>query len=197
MSQNIEINSNLRTEEPYASVSSLQNDASETLSKVNQFADSIGISIPSEIIAKRDLHDRGYFFSSDGNFYGGMSELQFANLFKSGKQILAFGQSGHGFNSYEFNIFYTCSKFGYFFKTSFGGAFTDNKKQAGVITNAFAALKNFIKNNNLDDAKQYILLDYGNKKIEGCILDKDKDAATPQSIAQSLHPIEIEQFYES
>ncbi|MDR1401343.1 MAG: hypothetical protein LBI81_00075 [Puniceicoccales bacterium] len=115
-----------------------------TLSK---FASELDIEIPDRLLKKHQLYDKHYFFTSNEEFNVSLARAEFTDL--SMAPILAFGQSGYGFNSGIFSIFYADDAFTYHFEIPFGGAFTDNANGAKRITAAFFALNNFIQNNTL------------------------------------------------
>lgn len=140
-------------------------ESSSEVERINRWAEILDIEIPPQFAGDNTLQStsRGYFFSSDMDLGSPflvdrtLAFSGFEKVLKGKDHFLNFGQSGHGINSWNFDITYVNDKFGYSFTVPFGGAFTDDRAGSRAITNAFASLDRFIGGNAMDSSERYFI----------------------------------------
>jgi hypothetical protein len=112
------------------------------IAAINAFEKELGITIPPEILKSVPMYKYGYFFSSKDGFMGTHVEPAFVKMVedRANVPLVAFGQTGYGFNSGRFEFYYISDTLGYHLNVGFGGAFMDNRAIAKEITTTLSKL---------------------------------------------------------
>lgn len=155
----------------------------ENFARIEDFVSDLGLTIPDRFSQDPYLQCTtrdGTFFSTDREyniFAKIQKQMSFDQMHPTSRKILknnpyflGFGQSGHGFNSYQFNVYYADPKLNYFFSCPFGGVFegVDDVNEARLEVNkAFNFLDQLIDNDSFeDDAIYYINYDNDPEAME-------------------------------
>jgi hypothetical protein len=125
------------------------------IATINAFEKELGIAIPQELYESVPMYKFGYYFSSKDGFLGTYSDPEFIELLKDKNHIplVAFGQTGYGFNSGRFEFYHISNALGYKLNIFFGGAFMNNDAIGKKITKTLAKLPDLIAKYKSSDGK--------------------------------------------
>jgi hypothetical protein len=159
-----------------------------SMEEICEFEKNLKIEIPRELLGQNRFYDMDCFFSSDKQFRMPFPGSKLVDLARKGRPLFAFGQSGHGFNSGKFDIYFSGDGFAYHFTMPFGGAFMDNDEGAKYISRAFAALNEFTHKTLPGSDADIIGIMDDSETVEFMKIDK---------ISGKIHPMDPLNFYES